>query len=59
MGDISKEQALEAYNLIRDYCKQHDNCENCSFLHKDGEEKSYCSSEPCIFGVGFYPCDWD
>ncbi|MDE7132976.1 MAG: hypothetical protein K2O65_14510 [Lachnospiraceae bacterium] len=59
MDEISMKKALEAYNTIREYCKEHANCEGCVFLRKDGEKKSYSCDEPCIFGVGFYPHDWD
>lgn len=53
MADITKRQALEAYNLIMNYCRQLDDCENCIFALEN------CAG--CIFDEGHtlnYPSNW-
>lgn len=55
MDKITKEQALEAYNLIRKYCTQYHDCADCFFVEEH--------EESCIFDSGNYnavtiPCKW-
>ncbi len=51
-------EAVEGYKKIKEYCKTISDCCECVFLQKDTVKSFHCN-EPCIFGVGFYPCDWD
>ena len=47
MSDITKRQSLEAYNLIRDYCRQQTgNCTDCLFQMDDSENDDVCA---CLF----------
>lgn len=58
MDKISSAEVMEGYKKIKEYCKQFSNCGECIFLQKDSV-KSFHRDEPCIFGVGFHPCDWN
>lgn len=58
MNNILSSEAMEGYKKIKEYCKQFSDCGECIFLQKNFEKTFHCD-EPCIFGVGFYPCDWD
>ncbi len=49
MEAISKEHALEAYNLIRNYCGTVC-CEDCLFVCEDEEH--------CLFDFSDSPCGW-
>lgn len=47
MADISKGQALESYNLIRDYCRQQTgNCTDCLFQMDDSGDENI---NACLF----------
>lgn len=51
--DISKKQALQAYNLLIDYCRTRGGCDNCLFAM--GEDSEYGD---CIFESQDEPRGW-
>lgn len=53
MGNITKQQALEAYNTLRDYCKEQENCDDCLLSISEG-----ILSEGCLMHLSEPPGDW-
>lgn len=52
--EVSKEQALQAYNSLINYCSAQGNCDNCLFAM--GEDSKYGD---CIFESQHEPRGWE
>lgn len=53
-NQITMRQALDAYNMLINYCKGQDSCKNCMLAVEDDGE----GFNSCIMEQGYIPKDW-
>ncbi len=59
MGEITKSQALEAYNTLIGYCSMQGSCENCLLSIGEESDCGECVMEIQDFPRGWQPLDLD
>lgn len=54
MSNITKEQALEAYNLLREYCKGTKDCMDCLLV----VTSDFIDPDCCLMHFSETPAEW-